>query len=654
MPVTEERIHRLIAMSPNPIGRHALVKAFDDLDADQVDEVLSVLVSESKIAAVGKGYVAARPWADIAYGVVGPIDRNKRTHIPVTLVNMPEDSGMTVVMTRNNLYRHNLIEGDRLVVGLGRSATDPYRFHARFIEKLEDSKSYFIPGIYNYEARIFTPLDRSIKTAFTLASAPAAPEVPRQFLAELRPHFDMREPVIHVADEQARNVVTGEAISWIVASKHGISPSYDRHTLKEAAQISRRKLSLDGRTDLRHLDFVTVDPLEAVGLDDGFAAEMVADGYMLYTAIADVPAHVLHNTFVDREAYDRGVSYYFKDFTAHMLPPALSMKKCSLLPNEDRLALVVRQKLDWDCALRDYDVTAAVIRSRTQLTYGQFYDLLEQDHPRFRAIATIHDTRRRQPVSVEIKPFLKEDPGQYTTKSIVETLMVQTNVLLAKYLKSAGAPFQSRNFDKSTGDFTGGRGMVPRAYYSPQALGHAQIGMLYAHFTSPIRRYADIFNIRAVHKVLGNRAYAISQAEIDNQDKIAAHLNSRHLVERDIEHDVEKYHAMRDLERLKNAPIRLNIYEIGPDFVEVFIPQTGIRQRLSAAALDKDLWRIDSERHELVQIDPEGQEVRRYGPSNALLGRLYDVDPVRARWSIALLPQEQVSRPAKIALARPT
>lgn len=432
-----------------------------------------------------------------------------------------------------------------------------------------------------------------------------------------------------------------------MTSKHGIHHSHARHVLKEAAQTARRKIATEGRVDLRHMDFVTVDPLGSTDLDDGFAAQMVDDGYHLYTAIADVPALVTYNSAVDREAYARGITFYLKDMTAHMLPSVLSTRKCSLLPHEDRLAIVVRQRLDWDCSLKGYDVMAAVIRSRAQLTYGQFYDLLDQNDPRFLAIATIHDTRRRRGMNADIAPFLKEDPGQYATKSIIETSMVQTNVLLAKYLKTAAVPFLSRNFENGANSRT-----VQRAQYSTEARQHAQIGMLYAHFTSPIRRYADIFNLRAVHKVLGNSC-GLSQAEIERQDEIAAHLNARRRVERDVQHDEQKYHAMRDLSRLQSAPIRLNITEVGPDFVEILVLQNGIRQRVPEAALDQSLWRLDKDKKELVLLDEQGQEMRRYGQTDALLGRLSAVDAARARFNIALLPHEQTLRPVKAAGAKP-
>ena len=476
-----------------------------------------------------------------------------------------------------------------------------------------------------------------------------ASNLSRQFLVELPAHFDIRDPVIQVADAQAHDMASGEAVSWIVTSKHGISNQHAREVLKDAARMARRKVTPEGRFDLRHIDFVTVDPLGSTDLDDAFAAELHDDGYHLYTAIADVPALVHYNTSVDREAYARGVTYYLKDYTAHMLPPVLSTRKCSLLPNEDRLALVVRQKLDWDCSLKGYDVMAAVIRSRSQLTYGQFYDLLEQDDPRFRAMATIHEIRRRRDMNADITPFLKEDPGQYATKSIVETLMVQTNVLLAQYLKAQGAPFLSRNFETDTQ----GRGGAPRAQYSPEARQHAQIGMLYAHFTSPIRRYADIFNIRAAHKVLGSVGHALHPEEIERQEQIAAHLNERRRVERDVQHDMQKYHAMRDLSRLQQAPIRLNISDIGPDFVEVLILQSGIRQRVPETALDQNMWRLDKDKAALVLLDEQGRDVRAYSRTDSLLGRVYDVDAARAKWSIALLPHEQTLRPAKSAGAKP-
>ena len=52
-----------------------------------------------------------------------------------------------------------------------------------------------------------------------------------------------------------------------------------------------------------------------------------------------------------------------------MLPEALSSHLCSLVPEQDRLAMVVRLDFDREGTIRDSDFAAAVIHSRARLDY---------------------------------------------------------------------------------------------------------------------------------------------------------------------------------------------------------------------------------------------------------------------------------------------
>ena len=126
-----------------------------------------------------------------------------------------------------------------------------------------------------------------------------------------------------------------------------------------------------GRDDHRDLDLVTIDPPGSRDLDQAFGAERVGDGIRVRYAIADVAAFVRPGGAVDREAWARGLTLYLPDGRAPLHPPALSEGAASLLPGEDRLALL------WTIDLDDRGHIAGearlertVVRSRRQLTYA--------------------------------------------------------------------------------------------------------------------------------------------------------------------------------------------------------------------------------------------------------------------------------------------
>ena len=102
-----------------------------------------------------------------------------------------------------------------------------------------------------------------------------------------------------------------------------------------------REQDIAGRRDLRELPLVTIDGADARDFDDAvFAEPKPRGGWRLVVAIADVAHYVKAHSGLDRDAQERGNSVYLPDRVVPMLPEALSNGICSLVPNEDRLAVV--------------------------------------------------------------------------------------------------------------------------------------------------------------------------------------------------------------------------------------------------------------------------------------------------------------------------
>lgn len=124
------------------------------------------------------------------------------------------------------------------------------------------------------------------------------------------------------------------------------------------------------RADLRHVPFATIDPETARDFDDAVAIESLPHGgTRLWVAVADVSHYVREGSPVDVEARRRGCSIYLPNRAIPMLPEPLSARICSLVPEEDRLAMVVRIDLDRQAEVMERDFCAAVIHSRARLDY---------------------------------------------------------------------------------------------------------------------------------------------------------------------------------------------------------------------------------------------------------------------------------------------
>jgi ribonuclease R len=138
----------------------------------------------------------------------------------------------------------------------------------------------------------------------------------------------------------------------------------------EGAPTTVVSADLHDRADLRHVPFATIDPETARDFDDAVALEpLPAGGQRLWVAVADVSHYLREGTALDHEAQARGVSVYLPSRAIPMLPEALSGHLCSLVPGEDRLAMVVRLDFDRALAITNADFCAAVIRSRARLDY---------------------------------------------------------------------------------------------------------------------------------------------------------------------------------------------------------------------------------------------------------------------------------------------
>ncbi len=160
---------------------------------------------------------------------------------------------------------------------------------------------------------------------------------------------------------------------------YGIPFEWPEAALTEVSKISMQiqDSELEGRTDLRHLPFVTIDGEDARDFDDAvYCQPKKKGGFQLYVAIADVSHYVQPGSALDREAVKRGNSVYFPSKVVPMLPEALSNGICSLNPHVDRLAMVAEVGISAEGKITRTRFYRAVFHSRARLTYTQVAEWL--------------------------------------------------------------------------------------------------------------------------------------------------------------------------------------------------------------------------------------------------------------------------------------
>ncbi|SFI39760.1 MULTISPECIES: RNB domain-containing ribonuclease [Microbacterium] len=132
-----------------------------------------------------------------------------------------------------------------------------------------------------------------------------------------------------------------------------------------------------GVADLRHIEFLTIDPAGSTDLDQAVHLERTATGAILHYAIADVPAYVAPGGALDGEARRRAQTIYAPDGRIPLHPPVLSEHAASLLPEQDRRAYVWRFVLDDGARPVQTTLTRAVVRSRAQWAYAEAQEAID-------------------------------------------------------------------------------------------------------------------------------------------------------------------------------------------------------------------------------------------------------------------------------------
>lgn len=166
--------------------------------------------------------------------------------------------------------------------------------------------------------------------------------------------------------KRARDVV--QALLWEGLERRGFA----RRIEDEAREAPAGAEGIDPtRRDLRDLATFTVDPATARDFDDAVSAQPDGDGVRLWIHIADVSAHIRPGSALDSEAYRRATSVYVPGMVEPMLPAALSNEACSLVPDQDRLAVTAEVRIDAAGKPRSASFYRSRIRSGARLDYDQ-------------------------------------------------------------------------------------------------------------------------------------------------------------------------------------------------------------------------------------------------------------------------------------------
>lgn len=147
-------------------------------------------------------------------------------------------------------------------------------------------------------------------------------------------------------------------------------------------QSSTRFLeALETSDDLRALLWSSIDNDSSRDLDQiEFAQRLPNGAIQVQIALADVDEFVPKGSRLDEIAAQNTTSVYTGIETFPMLPREISEDLSSLLPDRDRLALVVAFEIDQSGEVGNVQLSRALVRNLAKLTYDEIGDWLDEQN----------------------------------------------------------------------------------------------------------------------------------------------------------------------------------------------------------------------------------------------------------------------------------
>ncbi|OUD09816.1 ribonuclease R [Marivivens niveibacter] len=354
--------------------------------------------------------------------------------------------------------------GDRILGKLTQANGEDYDYTARIIRQIGHNPQRIV-GIFRqgHEGGRIMPIDKKNDKQW-IVPAGAVHGAKDGELVEAEQSGSkgrMGLPKARIV-ERLGDPTAPKAVSLIAIHQHGIPDAFPDDVIKEAD--AAKPAGLKGRTDLRDLPLLTIDPADARDRDDAVLAIPDEDpknkgGFLLWVAIADVAHYVRPNSALDREARKRGNSSYFPDRVVPMLPDRLSGDLCSLHEDVPRACMAVEMKIDAQGNKISHRFVRGLLKSIASLAYEDVQAAMDGNpdertepllepilKPLYGAYEALKRARAvRQPLELDLpeRQIVLNDEGEVTSVAfkerfdahkLIEEFMVLANVAAAEEL----------------------------------------------------------------------------------------------------------------------------------------------------------------------------------------------------------------------------
>jgi ribonuclease R len=551
------------------------------------------------------------------------------------------------------------------------------RFVGRIDRKNGKSFGFLIPDDSRMYVDIFIPnIDKSINKN-------------KKVLVEIEKWEDSKKnpegKIVKVIGDKGVNDVELESI----VLEKGLEIDFPSQVEKEAKNIEKKGFDPKNRRDFRSDPVFTIDPEDAKDFDDALSVKDIGGGlYEVGVHIADVSYYVKEGSKIDKEARKRAFSIYLVDRTIPMLPEVLSNNLCSLMPDKDRATFSAVFKMKENGEVVDSWFGEGVICSKRRFSYKEAQNILDNKEGEFykelSILAKIAEHLKKErmdagALSIEEdelffeldhngKPISLYRKEHLFTHNLIEEFMVIANKTVAEKFNTLhrihdnpdrktissliafllglgyrinikGDEISSAEINKLFQDIRGKdeeflvKNMVLRAMskakYSTMTKKHFGLALdKYMHFTSPIRRYADLVMHRIVKKKLRNE-----KVKPENYEEVAREISLRELDVLDAERASVSYKQVEYMADKVGKEFQVIISGVTSFGIFVQEIETKAEGMISIRDMDDDYYVLDEESYSLIGT----RKRKRYALGSKIKVKLVEADQENRRLNFSII-----------------
>ena len=398
-------------------------------------------------------------------------------------------------------------------------------------------------GINNiiYFDEIITDILNSEKFIFDVVDRQTILKKINDSYSNIKKEKEMKTFYLNSLIEQIKGEQIDKDISYL-EYKFNINYNFNEAINSEVRKIvSNYSISKDRKEIDDYI--LTFDGENAKEIDDALSVNILENGNIILNVhIADPTDIIDFDSIIFEEALKRTTSIYLSDRTYSMFPEIISTDLMSLKERNYRPAITYSFEFDKNGNLVNYKFIKSIINVNRNMTYDDFNKILKTDD-NSNLSKTIHNLNL---VSQILQKYYHKDPlyekvnrsennitntniiGNTCGEKVVESSMIFTNHMVAKFFSDNNLPFIFRNhyFNKETLTMLEKlkkriikegndkeyskyidiiKNMYPKALYEIVNKGHYGLGVsCYGHVTSPLRRGADPLGIRCLNEFYFN------------------------------------------------------------------------------------------------------------------------------------------------------